>query len=47
MLKLGDLVPDFTADSTKGEIHFYDFIEGSWAILVSNLSVRGVVGISF
>ena len=40
MLKLGDVVPDFTADSTKGELHFYDFIEGSWAILVRTLTVR-------
>lgn len=42
MLKLGDVVPDFTADSTKGELHFYDFIENSWAILVRTLSVREI-----
>ena len=40
MLKLGDVVPDFTADSTKGELHFYDFIKDSWAILVRTPSVR-------
>lgn len=33
---LGDVVPDFTADSTHGEIKFHQYIEGSWAILFSH-----------
>jgi 1-Cys peroxiredoxin 6 len=33
---LGDVVPDFTADSTHGEIKFHDYIDGSWAILFSH-----------
>lgn len=35
-LKLGDMVPDFRADSTQGSIAFHEFIEGSWAILFSH-----------
>jgi 1-Cys peroxiredoxin 6 len=35
-LKLGDTVPDFTANSTEGPIEFYKYIEGSWAILFSH-----------
>jgi len=35
-LKLGDTAPDFTADSTHGELSFHKYIEGSWAILFSH-----------
>ncbi|WP_263373955.1 peroxiredoxin [Granulicella aggregans] len=35
-LQLGDIVPDFTAQTTEGEIHFYDYIEGKWAVLFSH-----------
>ena len=35
-LKLGDKAPDFTADSTHGELSFHKYIEGSWAILFSH-----------
>ncbi len=35
-LQLGDLAPDFEADTTEGRIHFYDYIEGSWAMMVSH-----------
>ena len=31
-LRLGDIVPDFTADTTEGEIRFHDWLDGSWAI---------------
>ena len=35
-LQLGDVVPDFTAETTKGAISFHDWIEGSWAVLFSH-----------
>lgn len=33
---IGDVAPDFTAQSTAGEIRFHDFIEGRWAVLFSH-----------
>jgi len=35
-LRLGDIAPDFTAQSTEGEINFYDFIADGWAVLFSH-----------
>jgi alkyl hydroperoxide reductase subunit AhpC len=35
-LQLGDIAPDFEADTTEGRIHFHDYIEGSWALIVSH-----------
>lgn len=35
-IKLGDTAPDFTADSSLGEISFYDFLGDSWGILFSH-----------
>ncbi|MCH7903818.1 MAG: peroxiredoxin [Armatimonadetes bacterium] len=35
-LQLGDQVPDFTQDSTEGQINFHHYIDGSWAILFSH-----------
>jgi len=35
-IKLGDTAPDFTADSSLGEIDFYDFLGDSWGILFSH-----------
>lgn len=35
-LKLGDVVPNFTSDSTKGEIDFHEWIGDGWAILFSH-----------
>ncbi|HEY4227526.1 MAG TPA: peroxiredoxin [Candidatus Limnocylindrales bacterium] len=35
-LRLGDTAPDFTADSTEGEIHFHDWIGNGWAVLFSH-----------
>ena len=35
-LLLGDIVPDFTADSTTGPISFHDWIGGDWAFFFSH-----------
>jgi alkyl hydroperoxide reductase subunit AhpC len=35
-LRLGDLAPDFTADSTEGPIHFHSWIGDAWAVLFSH-----------
>ncbi|NJK60374.1 MAG: peroxiredoxin [Oscillatoriales cyanobacterium SM2_1_8] len=35
-LQLGDVVPDFTQDSSEGPIHFYEWMEGKWAVLFSH-----------
>jgi alkyl hydroperoxide reductase subunit AhpC len=35
-LKLGDTVPDFTAETTEGTISFHDFIGDGWCILFSH-----------
>ena len=35
-LQLGDLAPDFEAQTSEGPIHFHDWIDGSWAVLFSH-----------
>ncbi|MCU1291549.1 MAG: peroxiredoxin [Bryobacterales bacterium] len=35
-LQIGDVVPDFTAQTTEGEIHFHEWIDGSWCVLFSH-----------
>lgn len=35
-LRINDLAPDFTADSTEGPIAFHDFIGDGWAIIFSH-----------
>lgn len=35
-LRLGDTVPDFTQESSTGEINFYDWAGDSWVILFSH-----------
>ncbi len=34
--RLGDVAPDFTADTTEGQISFHDWKDGSWAVLFSH-----------
>ncbi len=35
-LQLGDIAPDFEAQTTEGPIKFHDFIDNSWAVLFSH-----------
>ena len=35
-IRLGDVAPDFTAETTEGTIHFYDWLGDSWGILFSH-----------
>jgi alkyl hydroperoxide reductase subunit AhpC len=35
-LHLGDVAPDFTAETTQGPIKFHDFIGNGWAVLFSH-----------
>ncbi|HLH12908.1 MAG TPA: peroxiredoxin [Methylovirgula sp.] len=35
-LQLGDVAPDFEAQTTEGPIRFHDFIDNSWVVLFSH-----------
>ncbi len=36
VLRLGNVVPDFKAETTQGPMHWHDWINDSWAILFSH-----------
>ena len=35
-LRLGDIAPDFTANSTEGPIHFHEWLGNSWGMIFSH-----------
>jgi alkyl hydroperoxide reductase subunit AhpC len=35
-LRINDIAPDFTAETTHGTIHFHNWIDGHWAVLFSH-----------
>jgi alkyl hydroperoxide reductase subunit AhpC len=35
-LTIGDVAPDFEAETTEGPVHFHDWIGDSWAVMVSH-----------
>jgi thioredoxin-dependent peroxiredoxin len=35
-LQIGDIAPDFEAETTEGHIRFHDYIEGSWVVFFSH-----------
>ena len=35
-LQIGDIAPDFEAETTEGKIHFHDWLGNNWAVLFSH-----------
>ena len=34
-LKLNEVAPDFTQDTTEGPIHFHEWADGHWVVLTA------------
>lgn len=45
--QIGDIVPDFTIETTKGMIQFWDWAEGSWVHLFSVPKAKSPVSTTF
>jgi alkyl hydroperoxide reductase subunit AhpC len=39
-LRLGDIAPDFTAETTEGTISLHEWLGGSWGVFFSNTTVN-------
>src|SRR5215469_16427098 len=35
-IRLGEVAPDFTAETTEGTINFHEWLDGHWAVLFSH-----------
>lgn len=35
-IRLGDIAPDFKAETTEGPVQFHEYIDGKWAVLFSH-----------
>ena len=35
-LQIGDIAPDFEANTTDGHLKFHDYIDGSWVVFFSH-----------
>ncbi|MBL7846572.1 MAG: peroxiredoxin [Cyclobacteriaceae bacterium] len=35
-IRLGDIAPDFTAETTEGTVHFHEWLGNSWGVLFSH-----------
>jgi alkyl hydroperoxide reductase subunit AhpC len=35
-IQLGEVAPDFTADTTEGQIRFHEWIGNKWCVLMSH-----------
>ena len=38
-LRLGDIAPDFSAETTHGNINFHDWLSDSWGIQIGRAHV--------
>ena len=36
VLRINDIAPDFSAQTTQGQISFHDWLEDSWGVLFSH-----------